>query len=82
MLIDYTETNIEEALDDLVASGEVVKTAHGYFTTFHEAHFPATDPTQSRAILALILAFDLNPGDFISIGFYSDGAEVRVNRVE
>lgn len=80
MIYDYTETEIQEALDDLVASGEVIKKGDGYFVPDHKRDLAPTDADQDRAIENLIKVFSFNPGDFVSMGFFEDGVEIRVNR--
>lgn len=80
MNIDYSESAIQEVLDDLVASGEIVRVGDGYYCPESAEEGTPTNTEQGRAIEQMISAFDLVPGDFVSMSFFSDGVEVRTNR--
>jgi len=80
MTFDYNESEIQEALDELVATGQVVREGDGYRAPEEAKDFEKTTTEQGLAIETLIAAFDLAPGDFVSMSCLNDRVEVRVER--
>ncbi len=82
MLNKYSEAEIQEALDELVANGDVIQKGDRYYAPDHLKDHKCTTPEQGNALEEMLSAFDLISGDFVSMAVLSDGIEVRVSRVD
>ncbi|PTX51917.1 hypothetical protein IQ03_01005 [Gemmobacter caeni] len=80
MTFDYSESEIQEALDELVATGQVVREGDGYYVPEEAKDFGPTTTEEKLAIETLIAAFDLAQGDFVSMSCFDDRVEIQVNR--
>jgi hypothetical protein len=65
--MNYTEAQIQETLDHLVAEGRIIQVEDGYYPApGYESDRPHVSKTQGRVLHKLIEAFDMAPGDTFS----------------